>query len=60
MPLLNYEQPEGEPSKKAHVTPAGRKVASKVGITDMKCTAALMEAMEGTVKKMPLLRPKQT
>jgi hypothetical protein len=55
--ILNYEQ--GEPSKKAHVTPAGRKVESKVGITETKHTAALMEAMGGTVETMPVLRPKQ-
>ncbi len=29
--ILNYEQ--GEPTNKAHVTPAGRKVAPRVGIT---------------------------
>jgi hypothetical protein len=35
--ILNYEQ--GEPTKKAHVTPAGRKVAPRVGITETKHTA---------------------
>ena len=56
--IRNYEQ--GEPSKKAHVTPAGRKVESKVGITETKHTAAEMAALGGTGEAMPVLRPKQT
>jgi hypothetical protein len=56
--ILNYEQ--GEPSKKAHVTPAGRRVESKVRITETKHTAALIEAMGGTAEKMPVLRLKQS
>jgi hypothetical protein len=37
--ILNYEQ--GEPTKKAHVTPAGRKVAPKVAITETRERGAL-------------------
>ncbi len=40
--ILNYEQ--GEPTKKAHVTQAGRKVAPRVGITEMKHTASELAA----------------
>jgi len=40
--ILNYEQ--GEPTKKAHVTPAGRKVPPRVGIIKTKHTASKLEA----------------
>jgi hypothetical protein len=40
--ILNYEQ--GEPTKKAHVTQAGRKVEQRVGITEMKHTASVLAA----------------
>jgi hypothetical protein len=40
--ILNYVQ--GEPTKKAHVTPAGRKVAPKVAITETKHTASELAA----------------
>ena len=54
----NYER--GEPTKKARVTPAGRKVAPKVGITETKHTAAELEAMGGTAETLPVLRRKQS
>ena len=56
--ILNYEQ--GEPTKKARVTKGGRKVAPKVGITEMKLTASEMAAMDGTAETAPVLRPKQS
>ena len=56
--ILNYEQ--GEPTKKAHVTPAGRKVAPKVAITETKHTASVLAAMGGTAETAPVLRPKQS
>ena len=56
--ILNYEQ--GEPTKKAHVTPAGRKVAPEVGITETKRTAAELAAMGGAAETTPVLRPKQS
>ncbi len=40
--ILNYEQ--GEPTKKAHVTPAGRKVEPRVSITETKHTASELKA----------------
>ena len=56
--ILNYEQ--GEPTKKGHVTPAGRKVAPKVGVTETKHTASEMSAMGGTAQTLPVLRQKQS
>ncbi len=56
--ILNYEQ--GEPTKKAHATPAGRNVAPKVGITETKRTAAELAAMGGTAETLPVLRRKQS
>ena len=56
--IRNYEQ--GEPSKKARVTPAGRKVASTVKIIDTKHTASEMAAMGGTADTVPVLRQKQS
>ena len=56
--IRNYEQ--GEPSKKARVTPAGRKVASVVNIVDTKHTASEMAAMGGTEGTVPVLRQKQS
>jgi hypothetical protein len=50
--ILNYEQ--GEPTKKAHVTPAGRKVAPKVAITETKHTASVLAAMGGTAETAPV------
>jgi len=55
--ILNYEQ--GEPTKKARVTPAGRKVAPKVAITETKHPASELAAMGGTAETAPVLRPKQ-
>ncbi len=40
--ILNYEQ--GEPTKKAHVTQAGRMVAPRVDITETKHTESELEA----------------
>ena len=54
----NYEQ--GKPTQQARVTPAGRKVAPKVGITETKHTAAELEAMGGTAETLPVLRRKQS
>jgi hypothetical protein len=42
-----YEQ--GEPTKKAHATPAGRKVAPRVGITETKHTASELATRAVTV-----------
>ena len=56
--ILNYEQ--GEPTKKARVTPAGRKVAPKVAITETKNTASVLAAMGDTAETAPVLRPKQS
>jgi hypothetical protein len=56
--ILNYEQ--GEPTKKAHVTPAGRKVAPKPAVTETKHTASVLAAMGGTAETAPVLRPKQS
>jgi len=56
--ILIYEQ--GEPTKKARVTPAGRKVAPKVAITETKHTASELAAMGGTAETAPVLRPKQS
>jgi hypothetical protein len=56
--ILNYEQ--GEPTKKARVTPAGRKVAPKVAIIETKNTASVLAAMGDTAETAPVLRPKQS
>jgi hypothetical protein len=50
------------PTKKAHVTPAGRKVAQKVVISNLKTkhTASELAAMGGTAETPPVLRPKQS
>ena len=57
--ILNYEQ--GEPTKKARVTPAGRKVAPKVAITETKHTASEMAALGGAAEtRTPVLRRKQS
>jgi hypothetical protein len=56
--ILNYEQ--GEPTKKARVTPSGRKVVLKVAIIETKHTASEMAAMGCAAGTAPVLRPKQS